>query len=89
MPVPETGPADSALGLAFPAVAAGLELAGVVSGSLAERAGLRPGDRIVRVDGLEHPTVAQVRRALGGTDTGPVYLVYQRRNRERGVFLRR
>ncbi len=86
--VPEAGPADSALGLAFSAVPAGLELAGVIPGSLAERAGLRPGDRIVRVNAVEHPTVAQVLRALGGTDAGPVYLVYQRRNRERGVFLR-
>lgn len=89
VPVPESWPADSALGLTLPTVAAEFELAGVVPGSLADRAGLRPGDRIVRVDGLEHPTVAQVRRTLADTDTGPVYLVYQRRNRERGVFLRR
>ncbi len=88
VPIPEAGPADSTLGLALPAAAAGLELASVVPGSPAERAGLRRGDRIVRVNAFEHPTVAQVLRALRGTNAGPVYLVYQRRNRERGVFLR-
>jgi S1-C subfamily serine protease len=88
VPVPEAKPADSTLGLAFSAVGAGLELASVVPGSLAEHAGLRSGDRIVRVNAVEHPTVAQVYRALGGTDTGPVYLVYRRQDLERGVFLR-
>ena len=63
-----------------------LDLAAVTPGSPAARAGLRPGDQIVRLGSLPRVTRATVLAALRRAD-GPVYLVFRRGEWERGVFL--
>jgi putative serine protease PepD len=53
-----------------PAGEAGVPVAEVVDGGPADKAGLRAGDRILRVKGTEVDSVSDVRRAVGGESPG-------------------
>jgi S1-C subfamily serine protease len=66
---PPPAPAgDWPLGLALRAISrVGVEVVRVDPGSAAARAGLRPGDLITAVGGVEAPTPAQVTRLFGAT----------------------
>jgi membrane-associated protease RseP (regulator of RpoE activity) len=62
----------------------GVRLGSVISGSAAERAGLRDGDVIVRLDGLGLQRFEDLRRALAHRQPGDrVTLVYLRDGEER------
>lgn len=65
----------------------GLALSEVEPGSVAERTGLRAGDRILRIGRLQPRTPELARKALEGAGDRPLYLVYRRENTERGVLL--
>jgi S1-C subfamily serine protease len=86
MTAPSPPPAP-ALGLELARPDEGLPLIGIEPGSRGERAGLRAGDRILRIGPLQPRTTAQARQALQRTDRQPVYLVYLRDGSERGVML--
>ena len=47
-----------------------MPVAEVVDGGPADKAGLRAGDRILRVKGTEVDSVSDVRRAVGGESPG-------------------
>ena len=74
------------LGLAVADPADELTLTSVVPGSRAAAAGLRTGDRIVRVGTRHRPTRAAALRTLESTRV-PVYVVFRRDIWERGTFL--
>jgi membrane-associated protease RseP (regulator of RpoE activity) len=62
-------------------------LAGVEIGEVAERAGLRPGDRFVSINGKPVRRYHDVRDVTSNTDTPPVELVMERDGREFSLTL--
>jgi S1-C subfamily serine protease len=50
----------------------GVEILGVEPGSVAARAGVRPGDLITTIGGIAAPTPAQVNTLLAGPAAGVV-----------------
>jgi S1-C subfamily serine protease len=66
-------------------VPAGVLVGTVSPGSQGEAAGLRPGDRIVRVDAREPRDAGELRRALGRGR--PVFIELERDQRRLGVLL--
>jgi len=76
---------DHGVGLA--AASAGVLVGSVSPGSPGEASGLRPGDRIVRVDAREPRNATELRRALGRGR--PVFIELERDQRRLGVLLER
>jgi S1-C subfamily serine protease len=76
---------DSGIGLA--AAQDGYPIESVTPGSVAARAGLMPGDRLLRVDGAEPVNLAAASRALARAADAPAFVVIQRGERKLGVFL--
>lgn len=89
------GPADPALadvGIALaPATPArGIAVGAVAGGSAADAAGLRAGDRLLRVGDVAVRTPVEVRRlltAVGSPGAAPRFVVFERDSVERGVLL--
>jgi hypothetical protein len=81
-----TDPAAGDLGLEL-AEPEGIAVAQVTPGTRAARAGLRAGDRILRLDGVDRLTREAVLQALGTESAEPRYLVFRRDGDERGTFL--
>jgi hypothetical protein len=70
-----------------PTPARGVPITAVTPGSAAGAAGIRPGDRLLRVDDAEVRTPADARRLLAAPRAGPVLVVFERDGVERGVLL--
>ena len=70
---------------------AGVPVTYVVPGSVAQRAGLRSGDRLLRVDGDDVTSAASASRLLAGAARSragaPVLVTFERDGVERGVLL--
>lgn len=64
----------------------GADVMDVTPGSRAERAGLRPGDRVLQINQRRSPTSESLQQALAGN--GPVFLVVERDRRRRSLVLR-
>jgi PDZ domain len=75
------------VGLVWTSTPPGYVIAAVVPNSVAARAGIQPGDRLVRIDHLAPPSRAQLERLLSGSHTGPVFVELERRGRHWGVLL--
>ena len=75
-----------AFGIELTAPEEGVEVLEVAPDSPAERAGIRPGDRIIRVGELERPSREIALRALRATGE-PLYVVFRRGRHERGTFI--
>lgn len=72
------------------AAGAGVPITHVASGSPAQRAGLRPGDRLLRIDGDEVTSAAASRLLAGAARSRsgePVLIAFERDGVERGVLL--
>jgi hypothetical protein len=76
---------DSGIGLA--AAQDGFPIDSVTPGSVAARAGLMPGDRLLRVDGAEPTNLTAARRGLARVAEAPSFIVIQRGERKLGVLL--
>jgi hypothetical protein len=85
---PPAGPAPGAeLGLTLDAPAGpGVGVATVRPGSAGADAGLRPGDRLLRVGDAAVTSAAAAARALAAADTAPAFLVFQRGAVVRGAL---
>ena len=86
---PDTGtgagpPAGSGIAIASQI---GATIEQVAPGSAAARAGVAPGDRVLRLGAIQDPTPAQLRLRLSRPLTAPIFLVVERDGRRRGVFL--
>ena len=71
-----------------PAAPAGVAI-GVIRGSRAAAAGLRHGDRLLRVGARDVTTAAAARRVLDQSRTGPTFIVFERDSVVHGVLLPR
>lgn len=87
--LPGAGTAPGTLGLGLGTVTDGLMLSGVEPGSVAERLGLRAGDRILRIGRTQPRTPQEAREALAQAAEQSLYVIYVRENSERGVLLTR
>ena len=65
----------------------GFPIGTVIEGSAAFRAGIRPGDRLLRVDQTRIRTEAQARRALENGSSKPRYVVLARGTKRWGTLL--
>jgi S1-C subfamily serine protease len=75
------------LGLTLDAPAGpGVGVAAVRPGSAGADAGLRPGDRLLRVGDAAVTSAAAAARALAAADTAPAFLVFQRGAVVRGAL---
>lgn len=83
------GPAvpPTAEGLVWELPATGLLVEQVTPGSRVDDAGIRGGDRLLRIDGAEIGDADQLRAALSSERQGPVFVEAQRHNRRWGVLL--
>jgi hypothetical protein len=85
-PVSEAGvEADDDHGVRLASVAAGFSVGSVAPGSRAEQAGLRDGDRILRVDSREPRSAAELRRTLARRR--PMFVELERGQRRLGMLL--
>ncbi len=66
----------------------GLPIEEIVPGSPADRAGLRPGDRLLTVGGRRPRSLRAASRALAAGGEQPVWVAVERGRRKFGVFLR-
>jgi len=82
---PSPGPA---LGLGWGAPLPGQPVESVLAGSLADQAGIREGDRLVRLDQVPVSSPREVRRVLSRRNGKPVYLELARGHKRWGVLLR-
>jgi S1-C subfamily serine protease len=80
-------PATTPLGLVWAEAPPGYVIAAVAPGSAAARAGIQPGDRLLRIDQQEPASRTQVERLLSGAHGGPVFVEFERRGRHWGVLL--
>jgi S1-C subfamily serine protease len=79
-------PDEPGPGLRLAPPAEGLPIASIVPGSAAAEAGIREGDRLLRVDFVAPRTAAEARRALSGRG-GPVLVEVQSGARRIGALL--
>ncbi len=66
----------------------GLRIEEIVPGSPADRAGLKPGDRLLTIGGRRPRNLAAANRALAAGSERPVWVAVERGPRKFGVFLR-
>lgn len=83
----DTGAAGLGVGLTAPAALRGVPIATVEPGSAAHAAGLRPGDRLLRVGATAVTTATAAERLLAAAARTPTLLVFERDSVERGVVL--
>lgn len=86
-PDPAAGSLASA-GLVLASPSRGYAIEHVLPDSPAFRAGIRPGDRLLRIDGRAPAGIASVRRLLGGETFRSCYVVVRRGNSALGLFLK-
>ena len=85
-PASESGvEGDDDHGVRLESVAVGFSVGSVAPGSAADQAGLRDGDRILRVDSREPRSAAELRRALARRR--PVFVELERGQRRLGMLL--
>lgn len=84
--VDEGAPGDA--GLVWQAPPAGLVVETVAADSRAADAGIRPGDRLLRIDGVEIITADQVRDVLAPERAGAAFVELERGGRRLGLLLR-
>ncbi len=80
-------PVPATTGLVLDTVAEGLLIDAVVAGSPAARAGIRPGDRLLRIDRREPRSRADAARLLSAGPASPVFVELQRGARRWGALL--
>ncbi len=80
-------PPPGGFGLVLEQPAQGYLIATVVPGSRAAEAGIRPGDRLIRVDHLEPGSFDEVQAVLADDRREPVFIELARDGRTRGVLL--
>lgn len=79
---------DDAAGIDFASVEPpGVQIGTVRDGSLAQEAGLRPGDRLLRIDDASVTSLASARRLLRAARGRPAFVTFVRDSVERGVLL--
>lgn len=83
------GSANAGIEVAEPSPPAGVMIGAVRPGSPAAAAGLRRGDRLLRVGDRDVGSGAVVRRLLDRTRRGPTFIVFERDSVLRGVMLPR
>ena len=76
-----------ASGLVWTPPAAGYEIGAVVPNSQAHLAGIRAGDRLLRIDGNEPEDLTQVQAALSATRDTSTFIELERHGRRWGVLL--
>ncbi len=76
-------------GLILEGASATFRIESLVPGSRAARAGLAPGDRVLRINGNEPRSRAQAERALAGSASVPILLEIERDNRRIAVVIPR
>lgn len=74
-------------GLELAAPVRGVTLTDVAPDSVAYQAGLRSGDRLLRVAGTDTSNAVEVRRMFARKKNQPVFLTFERDSSQRGVFL--
>jgi hypothetical protein len=82
-----TGVAPAMAGVVLEGPAGPYRIGSVVPGSRAERAGVRPGDRIVRIDGAEPRSRQTVERSLAQTAPAAMLLEIERDGRRIAVVI--
>jgi serine protease Do len=75
------------VGIRLESPAKGLRVGSVLPESPAYQAGLRPGDRIVRIGAKRNPDEKDFTAAFAPGRSEPVFLVYERNAVERGALL--
>ncbi len=78
------GPAD---GLSWDSQTAGFAIEAVRPGSREAAAGIRPGDRLLRIDSAEPRDLPHLRRLLSGKRDEPVFVELQRGDRIVGLLV--
>lgn len=81
--------ANGDLGISFApaALARGVPVAGIRPGSVAAAAGLRTGDRLLRVGDASVASPVAAQRLLVAPRGGPLFIVFERDSVERGVLV--
>lgn len=87
--LPAAGQTPDSAGLEPEATPRGVALASVATGSPAQRAGLRPGDRVWQIGSVRVNSRDDLRRQLPAAGTDPVWLLYDRGPVEHGILLER
>jgi membrane-associated protease RseP (regulator of RpoE activity) len=67
--------------------AQGFRIESVAAGSPAARAGIRPGDRLIRIDRVVPASLTQVQRLIGGQSSKAAFVEIERDGRRFGVLL--
>jgi S1-C subfamily serine protease len=83
---------DLGIIIASPRARPGVVIGAVHRGSIADSAGLRAGDRLVRVDGVEVESAAAAQRLLRAARAGErrtQFIVFDRESARRGVLIQR
>ena len=80
---------DVGIDVAAPVAPTGVVIGTVRTGSAAAVAGLRAGDRLLRVDTRDVSSATVARRLLGQRRTDPTFIVFERDSVVRGVLLGR
>jgi S1-C subfamily serine protease len=80
---------DSGIDVSMSVRPEGVPIGVVRAGSPAATAGLRAGDRLLRVGSRDVGTAAAARRMLAGLRDGPTFIVFERDSVQRGVLLSR
>lgn len=80
-PSPQDGADDPQAGVQLSAVAQGYPIGSVLPGSPAARAGIQPGDRLLKINHEDPPNANAVRQALARSRENPLHLVIERGDR--------
>ena len=85
----ERGEATLGIGVSASSPARGVPVLSVTSGSIAQRAGLRPGDRLIRIGDADVSSVERAERLLRAVAADPVFVVFERDSIQRGILISR